>query len=256
MQIQNTFARITSSFMCQNKRPLVALIYTWAQEQQQHIISVKIHPQKAIEYFKTKVCPDHGKGFIVTTCKLWLITLLVLCSSSLVSCTSILEKPIPPIKVQPQQIKFHSQNTADLVWKSGIIMPANGGYEKKINIYQYGKISQLSFMKSLRDNLSNAKAFRSTRLSTKTPQLKTNHTVIVINFLKTSVGQTMDGLPIHLTVRITIHDSKGKFSRRTFVYTKSANVFSRKTFRDQQIEASQKLMYRVIDVINLREKLK
>lgn len=168
-------------------------------------------------------------------------------------CTSIVEKPIPPITLHSSAIKFHSQNSANLAWKTGKVLPSNGGYEKKVDVYQYGETSQQSFMKSLRDNLMNAKAYQSVNLTTQHPTRKNNQTIIVINFLKTSVGQTTDCFPIHLTVRVNIKNSRGIFVRRIFVYSTSGSVLSHKSFRDQQIEVSQKLMHRVIAFINQRE---
>ena len=182
--------------------------------------------------------------------------MILMCSLCLISCVSVIEKPMPPIKVNSYQIMFHSQNSADLVWKTGKVFPSNSGYENKVDIYQYGKISQESFMQSLRDNLLHAHAYKSIRLTKKAPTFKQNHTIITIDFLKTSVGETIDCFPVHITVRVTMQDNRGKVARRIFVYSKAGSAFSHKSFRDQQIEVSRKLMRRVIHIINQREKSK
>lgn len=199
---------------------------------------------------------NYQKGLNIILKKFKIMSLVFLFGLLISGCFSIVEQPIPPIKLNSNAIKFHSNNTADLVWKTGTVIPSHGGYSVKVDIYQYGKKSQNSFMQSLQNNLIQAKAYQSVKLSTTTPKLKNKHTIIMINFLKTSVGQTMDCFPIHLTVRVSIQDSKGAFVRQIFVYSKSAGIFSHKSFQAQQIEVSQKLMRKVIHIINQQERLR
>jgi hypothetical protein len=173
------------------------------------------------------------------------------------------------VSVKPEQVDFHVNKKASLIWQQGEVIAADGGHVNPnsggdiiadfammafdaVQVandplrfkYAYGKPQQVVVMTSLRENLERAKVFTDLNMVADESEVGTGRVKIIVAFIKTRVGCELDSFPIYLTVKLTIKDGKRIFVRKFFVYSTEQH-----SFKEQQANVSQQLMDGMVKAI-------
>lgn len=183
-------------------------------------------------------------------------------------CTPATQQVMSPLRYN-QSIDVHVNKTAYLYWQPGEIhgseLPRQVSYNSGIAgalvsaaidtqmrknnpshyTFTYGKAQQAVFMTSFRDVLLQNHVFKDVILTTDLSRVKSQDVLLKVYFKSTKVGPAGKNYQITLDVDMSIEANKSTFTR-SYVAESDGSYFSFKNFKDQQTDASQQLLSKLI----------
>jgi len=113
--------------------------------------------------------------------------------------------------------------------------------------FTYGKTQQVVFMTSLKDILEEQHVFTDVILTSDVRQASPDDVLIQVYFRNTKVLGAETNYRIVLDVDMSIDtENKSSFKRTYLIESKKTGFFSMKSFKEQQTDASQQLLIKVI----------
>lgn len=191
---------------------------------------------------------------------------------TITACTAPAERVMDPLQYK-EPVKAHSSKKAYLYWQPGTqyssIAPPDPVASSSITeailssliesemrsanpnryTYTYGKAQQAVFMTSLKNVLEENHVFKDVAITTDLNEVNPSDVLIKIYFKSTRVLGHEKNYQIVLNVNMAIQTKTSKFEHTYLVESDDSGFFSMKSFKDQQTDASQKLLSKVIDGI-------